>query len=412
MTLFGDGRAALLDDRETAERLGWRPRRRSAAEPEQVLRPRLGDPRREPWIAPPWWRPGLARRAAVRGREWSYLPGPPGILRHLERMARHEERRGWQVALAGLGRVGGVAATVLASTPRALSGVRELLVYDVDGANQERWLHELGSIAQWRAEQELPRVRPTTITQVFSECDVFLFAATTAVPPLGSDGDVRLVQFEPNRALLHGFLEQAHLAGFTGLFLVVSDPVDWLAQAAFHDSNSDALGRFSGGGLAPERVGGLGLGVMWARALAAARREGWGEVVARRGGAFGPHSTEVVVFDDLAAPNAERCECLTSAAREGNLVIRHLGFLPFVGPGVSSVALALPALLAGKNVLASALTEGVYFGCEVRPDWGLYPVSHRLGAVTRDAVLALHASQIERARSLGLLWDDEQRSPG
>jgi hypothetical protein len=321
-------------------------------------------------------------------------------------MARHGERREWKVALAGLGRVGGVAATVMAATPRTLSGIRELLVYDVDGANQERWLHELGSIAQWRAEHELPRVRPTTITQVFSECDVFLFAATTAVPPLGSDGDVRLVQFEPNRALLHGFLEQAHAASYAGLFLVVSDPVDWLAQAAFHDSNSDPRGGFAGGGLAPERIAGLGLGVMWARALAAARREGWGDLVARRGGAFGPHSTDVVVFDDLLAANAERCECLTAAAREGNFVIRHLGFLPFVGPGVSSVALALPALLGGRSVLASVLTDGIFFGCEARSDWGIYPAGQRLSDGVRGVVSALHARQVERARDLRLLWDE------
>ena len=321
-------------------------------------------------------------------------------------MARRDERREWKVALSGLGRVGGAAATVIASTPRELSGIRELLVYDVDGANQERWLRELGAIAQWRTGQELPRVRPTTIAQVFSECDAFLFVATTAVPPLGSDGDVRLIQYEPNRALLHGFLEQARSAAFTGLFLVVSDPVDWLAQAAFHDSNSDSLGGFLGCGLAPERVGGLGLGVMWARALAGARREGWGEKVARRGGVFGPHSTEVVVFDDLAADNPERSECLTSAAREGNFVIRNLGFLPYVGPGVSSVALTLPALLAGRNVLASVLTDGIFFGCEARGDWGLYPASQRLSTRVREAALALHARQVDRARSLGLLWDD------
>lgn len=406
MTLYGDGRLALVDDPETAERLGWRARPRSLPAPERLARPRRGDPRREPWIAPPWWRAGVAPRTGARSSEWSYLPAVPGVLRHLERIARHDEPREMTVALAGLGRVGGVAATVLASTSRAHSGVRELLVHDIDGANQERWLHELGSVAQWRSELELPRVRATSITQVFSECDVFLFAATTAVPPLGSDGDVRLVQFEPNRALLHGFLEQARAAGFTGLFLVVSDPVDWLAQAAFHDSNSDALGRFSGDGLAPERVGGLGLGVMWARALAAARKEGWGEVVARRGGAFGPHSTEVVVLDDRAQPNPVRSACLTRAAREGNFVIRHLGFLPFVGPGVSSVALMLPALLAGRSVLASVLTDGIYFGGESRRDWGLYPAAQRLGATARETVLDLHARQLERARDLGLLWDE------
>jgi hypothetical protein len=410
VTLYGDGRAALRDDRETAERLGWGPRRRSLGDPEIVLAPRAGDPRREPWIAPPWLEPapgvGELFRPPRRRETWSYLQEPPGVLRHLDALARPRAERGLRVGLVGVGRVGGIAAAVLAATPVARSGVRELLIYDVDSANCERWMLELGSVADWHGGELLPRVRPTTLAQVFNQCDVLLFAATCGVPPLGSQGDVRLVQFEPNRSILRGCLEHARMASFVGLFLVISDPVDWLCQAAVVDSNTDPAGRFVGDGLAPERIAGLGLGVMWGRALAFARREGWDEVVARHGAAFGPHSTEVVVFDDVRRPSPVRSDGLTRAAREGNSLVRHLGFLPFVGPGVSSVALTLTLLLAGRGALASVFVDGVYLGCPARHDWGVYPAGRRVAPDVVERVGRLHGGLRQQAYALGLALAD------
>jgi hypothetical protein len=371
-----------------------------------VFHRREGDPRREPWIAPPSWRPGgvetLWLERADPGR-WTYLAEPPGVVRYLERLARPVSSDGKVVGIGGLGRVGGVAATSLASMPTSSSGVREILVYDVDGANLERWLLELGSIGVWRGEDPLPRVRPTSPEQVFHQCDLFLFVASTGVPPLGSEGDVRLVQFEPNRAVLRGFLEQARRAQFTGLFLVVSDPVDWLAQAAFVDSNTDEAGHFTGSGLAPERLAGLGLGVMWGRALAAARREGWDPIVSRAGGTYGPHTAEVLAFDDLRRPSPQRCSTLTQAARECNYLVRHLGFLPYVGPGVSSVGLAVPRMLGGGELLASALVDGLYFGAPCRLELGILPVARPMEVGVRKEIAALYAGQRERARRLGLL---------
>jgi hypothetical protein len=407
MTLYGDGRVALLDAAETAERLGWPVRRAAAPDPELLLRPRAGDPRREPWIAPPSWRPWrdlIGRETEPSaGGSWTFLESAPGVLPYLERMAQ-PERRPLSVAVAGLGRVGGAAASVLAATPTSRSGIRELLLYDLDAANHERWLLELGSVAAWRGREDLPAVRATTPEQVFYHCDVFLFIATGGVPPLGSDEQVRLVQFHPNRAILDSFLERARAARFTGLFLVISDPVDWLAQAAFHDSNTDQAGRFRGDGLAPERIAGLGLGVMWGRALAAARREGWEPAVRDRGVAFGPHDTDVIVYDDAEAPNAARSAVISRAAREANYVIRHLGFLPYVGPGVSSVALSLPRLLAGDEILASVLADGMYFGGPARCEWGVLPRPVRVAPQVAAEVAALHERLRVRARELGLEW--------
>jgi hypothetical protein len=408
--LFGNGRAALVGDAVTAEMLKWGPRRRSRVAPEILLQPRHGDPRREPWIAPDWVQPaaGLgALRSRRRGQRWSYLPEVPGVLRYLQTLAETPaKRKGLCVALAGLGNVGGVAATLLATTPTRVSGIRELLIHDVDTINQARWLLELDSIAVWRSDDALPRVHPTAVAEMFLRCDVFLFTAADSVPPLGTTGDVRAMQFGPNRTIIRSFLEQADAVGYTGLFLVVSDPVDLLAQAAFHDSNSDPSGAFTGDGLAPERVAGLGLGVMWGRALACARRQGWERTAARFGAAYGPHGPEVVVFDHLRKPDGRRSDALSTEAREGNVKIRNLGHLPYVGPGTSSVALMLPSLLAGGEVLASVLVDGIYFGAPARLDWGVYPTPRPMAGTVWDVLTDLHARMQAQARSLGLLWPE------
>jgi len=331
------------------------------------------------------------------------------VLRYLKRLAQPPVGdKGCCLALAGLGRVGGVAATVLALTPSRISGIRELLISDVDTANQERWLLELESIARWRNREPLPRVGPTTLSETFSRCDVFLFAATDSVPPLGTQGDVRMMQFEPNRAILRPFLQQARAASYAGLFLIVSDPVELLAQAAFHDGNRDQAGEFTGDGLAPERIAGLGLGVMWARALACARREGWEQSVARFGAAYGPHGPDVVAFDAVRKPNPGRSAALSRAAREGNVRVRNLGHLPYVGPGASSVGLMLPPLLGGNEVLASIMLGGIYFGAPARLEWGVYPTPRALGGAVWETLADLHGRMAAQARSVGLLWPDRE----
>lgn len=409
MKLFGQGRAAVADDAATAERLSWGVRRRSRPEPDLIMAPREGDPRREPWVAPPWYRPALGlealRRRSARRPQWTYLTAAPGVVGALARLAELPAARGWSVGLAGLGRVGGVAATILAAAPSRLSGIRELVIHDIDAANQQRWLLELGSIARWRGRDELPLVRAAGPREIFEGCDAFLFAATDGVPPLGTQGEVRMVQLAPNRAILRGFLAEARRAAFAGLFLIVSDPVEWLAQSVFFDSNSDHEGRFTGEGIAPERIAGLGLGVMWARALGAARRRGWSDAVARAGVAYGPHSKEVVAFDDVARPDRARSERLSRAARECNVKVRDLGHLPYVGPGVSSVGLMLPPLLAGREALASVFVDGIYFGAPARLTWGLYPTGRRMADEVWAAIGGLHARLRAQARALDLLWE-------
>lgn len=74
-----------------------------------------------------------------------------------------------------------------------------------------------------------------------------------------------MAQLEANRPLVEQFARQARAAGFRGLFIVLSDPVDPLCQSVFSASNRGPDGRWDGLGLLPEQVQGFGLGVMNAR---------------------------------------------------------------------------------------------------------------------------------------------------
>ncbi|MEP0773600.1 MAG: hypothetical protein HRF46_04465, partial [Acidobacteriota bacterium] len=143
---------------------------------------------------------------------------------------------------------------------------------------------------------------------------------------------------------------------------------------------------------------------MWGRALAAARREGWQAQVAARGAAFGPHSTEVLAFDDLDRPSLQRSEVLTRAAREWNYLVRGLGFLPYVGPGVSSVGLTLPRLLSGAEFPASVFLDGLYFGCPARGPEALLPAGRPSAADVQRAVADLYQRLMQQAAELNLLF--------
>lgn len=403
MKLFGNERVALADDPSTAERLGWTPRRRSAPEPEAVLAPTAGDPTRESWIVRGRTAPGAGPGILWKGHGggWTYLRDVPGLDRYLRAMARPAKVRDFTVGISGLGRVGGLAASALAAADANRTRIGTLLLHDCDAGNLERMVAELGSVASWRGSSPLPRIEAVGLPEMMRRCDAFLFAAACAVPPLGTSGEVRLTQFEPNRAALRGALDAACGADYAGLFLVVSDPVEVLAQTAFHDSNAPA-GTWLGTGLAPERVGGLALGVMWGRAMAEAEARGQGARVARTGAPYGPHSAEVLIFDDPADPDPALCQAMTRMARTGNYRVRDLGFLPYIGPALSSIVLTLPELLGGKEILASSFVDGVFFGSPCRLRWGLEPTRRRMAPPVRRQVEELHALLRDRMSRLGV----------
>jgi hypothetical protein len=111
----------------------------------------------------------------------------------------------------------------------------------------------------------------------------------------------------------------------------------------------------------------------------------------------------VAIFDDLRAPDPTRSAALADAARRGNYQIRQVGFLPYVGPGVSSVALTLPRLLAGREALASVFLDGIFFGCPARLTWGVVPARRPLAPTARTELDVLWRLVSERMADLGLL---------
>ena len=111
----------------------------------------------------------------------------------------------------------------------------------------------------------MPQVQIISKEQLFA-CDVFIFCATAGVPELADKSDVRLAQYQRNAAIIKEYALLARKQKFTGLFAVVSDPVDLLCQTALWESNKNSQGDFDGLGLFPEQIEGYGLGVMHARA--------------------------------------------------------------------------------------------------------------------------------------------------
>ena len=132
-------------------------------------------------------------------------------------------------------------------------------ICDLNRNTVARWVAEMGQI-DWPWDYgTLPEVEAVEPERLF-DCDVFVFAAAKAVPAVGSAaGDVRMAQLEANRPLVEAFARQAREAGFGGLFIVLSDPVDPLCRAAWRASNTDGGGEFDLMGLLPEQVQGFGL---------------------------------------------------------------------------------------------------------------------------------------------------------
>lgn len=196
------------------------------------------------------------------------------------------------------------------------------------------------------------------------DCDLLLFTASRGVPPVGSGvADVRLVQYEKNRAMLRSYAAMAREAHFTGLFCQISDPVDPLACAVFRESNRNAAGEFDGCGLLPEQVQGFGLGVMAARARWCAQEDG---IDFANGRVYGPHGSGLVAANDPAAYDKAVSARLTERTVHANLEVRALGFKPYLAPALSSAAVSILSLVRGQPYYAALPLGGVWLGAQRR----------------------------------------------
>ncbi|MBE6945478.1 MAG: lactate dehydrogenase [Ruminococcaceae bacterium] len=288
---------------------------------------------------------------------------------------------GLRVTLVGLGDVG---ATALLALVLLGQEIEEIQIYDRNEALCQRYALEMNQLLSPDG-RVFPRVRVCREDELFA-CHLFLFAATGGVPPLGSAGDVRMLQYGVNRELVANYARKARNAQFRGLFCQISDPVDQLCRVAFLESNKDSQGKPDYLGLLPERILGFGLGVMAARAKFCAGEMGLSRETLR---VYGPHGEGLICAN---APGEDYDEevsrKLTEATKTMNLRVRELGFKPYIAPGVSSAAVSVLRMVRRERFLAAVELDGAYFGCGGR--WGRWGVE-----VEREV---LHPGLMERIR--------------
>lgn len=306
--------------------------------------------------------------------ESDHITALPSILPGWLYQKRNSRKK---IHLAGLGDVGG---TVLIGL--ALMGgdvIESLGIYDLNENQCNRWEMELNQVTVPFGTQRIPETRIITEEELF-DCDVFAFCVAKAVPAIGSGvRDVRMAQFEANRAIVSWYAKKAADEHFQGLFLVISDPVDLLCKAALLSSGE---GRRP---LHPNQIQGCGLGVMNARAAYYAKQDERFAKYLTEGRAFGPHGQELVIANSILPGNYNEQDSLelTELTVQANLKIRGMGFKPYIAPALSSAALTILLILKGEWNYSSNYLNGVYFGAKNRTgehgiEWEVLPLPELL----------------------------------
>ena len=268
------------------------------------------------------------------------------------------KRKGFRVNILALGDVG---ATLLMGLKILGGGLIERIgIYDVNRDVMSRYEIEMNQIGWPFGEKKLPEVICLDREDLF-DCDMFVFCASKAVPPIGAAGDVRMMQLEANSRIVAEYGRMAGEKNFKGIFAVVSDPVDPLCKAALMAS-----------GLEPGQVRGYGLGVMNKRAEYYASGEPRFASYLKEGRAFGPHGGDLVIADSIDNYDDEISRRLTELAVSANLKVRELGFKPYFAPALSSGAISLILTLQGEwnysSVYLGKGAEGAFLGIRNRID--------------------------------------------
>ena len=291
--------------------------------------------------------------------------------------AVNENRPGWEALLSAASRggkkrvhllaIGDVGSTLLIGLK--LLGrdvISSIGICDVSDKITARWEFEMGQINLPWDYDAFPDVEVVPAERLF-DCDVFIFVASRGIPPVGSQvKDVRMAQFETNAAIVKQYARMARNASFQGLWCAVSDPVDPLAKTAYLESNKDENGNWDGRGLRPEQVQGFGLGVMNARAAYFAKRDPRLASFLTEGRSFGPHGTGLWIANSIDHYDEAISQELTHKTVTANLVMREIGFKPYVAPALSSGALSILLTLRGEWHCGSVFLDGVFMGCKNR----------------------------------------------
>ena len=284
---------------------------------------------------------------------WELAPGADEL-----KMPSLLKREGFRVNLLALGDVGATLIMGLKILGGGLIG--RIGIYDVNRDVMSRYEIEMNQIGWPFGEKKLPEVICLDREDLF-DCDMFVFCASKAVPPIGSAGDVRMMQLEANSRIVAEYGRMAGEKNFKGIFAVVSDPVDPLCKAALMAS-----------GLEPGQVRGYGLGVMNKRAEYYASGEPRFASYLKEGRAFGPHGGDLVIANSIDNYDDEISRRLTELAVSANLKVRELGFKPYIAPALSSGAISLILTLQGEwnysSVYLGKGAEGAFLGIRNRID--------------------------------------------
>lgn len=277
-------------------------------------------------------------------------------------LPRELKKKGNRVHILALGDVG---ATLLLGL-KVLGGqvIDTIGIFDMNEKVMDRYEMEMNQIGWPVANGEstmtptLPTVKKIKMEELF-DCDMFVFCASKGIPPIGVEGDVRMMQFEANREIAAHYGNLAGEAGFEGIFAVVSDPVDPLCKAVLLAS-----------GLKPGQVRGYGLGVMNKRAEYFSKKDARFSSYFEEGRAFGPHGGDLVIANSISHYDDQLSNELTQLTVEANLRVRELGFKPYFAPAFSSGAMSLILTLAGEwnysSVYLGKGAEGAFLGVRNR----------------------------------------------
>ena len=239
--------------------------------------------------------------------------------------------------------------------------VDEIGIYDINSKQIERLEMEMGQIAYNGAA--FPRVVITEEEELL-DCDILVFCATKGVPALDAKGDVRMAQLEANGELIRTLGERVKAEASYGripeYIYVMSDPVDQLCNLLLESSGLDA-----------NRIRGLGLGVMNARAIYYAERDEKFLSYLVDGRVYGPHGEGLVIANSISNYDDEISQELTEMVKHANMKVRELGYKPFIAPAISSGALSIIENIKGNWTYGSVYMENP-FGCRGSSYFGMY----------------------------------------
>lgn len=233
--------------------------------------------------------------------------------------------------------LGDVGSTLLTGL-KLLGGdqIDTIGIYDVNPDVMTRYEYEMNQTSFPFAYDTFPTVKILDEKDLFN-CDAFIFCASKAVPKVDTKvDDVRMVQYEANKAIVGHYAQLAGERGFKGLFAVVSDPVDPLCKAALFSSS-----------LRGYQIQGFGLGVMNSRAAYYAKRDEKFTSFLTEGRSFGPHGQDLVIANSIGHYDDSLSKELTKLTVEANLKTREIGFKPYIAPALSSGAISILLTISG-----------------------------------------------------------------